>query len=85
VHGSDYNPRLVRWCRESLPFADFRVNGLQPPLPYADGELEFVYAISIFTHLTEALQDAWLQELARVLAPGGTFSSQQRAAPGSTL
>jgi hypothetical protein len=31
------------------------------------------------------LQDAWLQELARVLAPGGTFSSQQRAAPGSTL
>jgi len=73
VHGSDYNPRLVRWCRESLPFADFRVNGLQPPLPYADGELEFIYAISVFTHLTEALQDAWLQELARVLSPGGTL------------
>jgi SAM-dependent methyltransferase len=71
VHGCDYNARLVRWCRRSLPFADFRVSRLSPPLPYEAGELELVYAISVFTHLTEALQHAWMRELERVLAPGG--------------
>jgi SAM-dependent methyltransferase len=71
VQGSDYNPKLVEWCRDALPFANFGVNRLEPPLPFSADELEFVYAISVFTHLPEELQDAWLAELERVLAPGG--------------
>jgi SAM-dependent methyltransferase len=71
VHGCDYNRRLVAWCRRSLPFAEFRVNHLAPPFPYGAGSLDFVYAISVFTHLTEELQHAWMRELERVLAPGG--------------
>jgi hypothetical protein len=30
-----------------------------------------VYALSVFTHLTEELQTAWRDELRRVLRPGG--------------
>jgi SAM-dependent methyltransferase len=71
VHGCDYNPTLVEWCRRSLPFAEFRVNELQPPLPYASAGFDFAYAISVFTHLTEPLQHAWMADLKRVLAPGG--------------
>ncbi len=71
VRGSDYNRRLVAWCRGSLTFAEFRVNQLEPPLPYGTGEFDFVYAISVFTHLTEELQGTWMRELERVLAPGG--------------
>ncbi|HVM17815.1 MAG TPA: class I SAM-dependent methyltransferase [Gaiellaceae bacterium] len=71
VHGSDYNARLVRWCAEHLPFARFARNGGDPPLPYPDGRFDLVYAISVFTHLTEPRQDAWLTELRRVLRPGG--------------
>jgi SAM-dependent methyltransferase len=71
VHGCDYNPTLIEWCREALPFAEFRVNELRPSLPYAAGEFDFVYAISVFTHLTEPLQHAWMADLERVLAPGG--------------
>jgi SAM-dependent methyltransferase len=71
LHGSDYNPRLIDWCRRSLPFADFRVNGLAPPLAYDDESFDFIYALSVFTHLTEELQDQWLVELQRVLAPKG--------------
>jgi SAM-dependent methyltransferase len=73
LHGSDYNPRHVAWCRSALPFAEFRLNGLAPPLPYDSGEFDFVYAISVFTHLTEELQLAWMKELERVLAPGGAL------------
>ncbi len=71
VHGSDFNPKLVAWCRDRLTFATFATNALAPPLSYADGQFGFVYALSVFTHLPESLQEAWMQELRRVLRPGG--------------
>lgn len=71
VHGTDYNPRAVAWCRRHLPFATLYRNHLAPPLPLPDAGFDLVYALSVFTHLPEALQRAWLSELARVLEPGG--------------
>jgi SAM-dependent methyltransferase len=73
LHGCDYNPQLVAWCRENLGFMETRVNGLGPPLPYEDDRFDLVYAISVFTHLTQELTLAWLDELTRVLRPGGTL------------
>jgi SAM-dependent methyltransferase len=71
VHGTDYNPRLVEWCRNALSFADFSTNGLSPPLAYPDAHFDFIYAISVFTHLTADLQIPWMRELERVLVPDG--------------
>jgi SAM-dependent methyltransferase len=71
IVGSDYNARLVAWCRANLPFARFDQNALAPPLRYDDGQFDVVYALSVFTHLPEDLQQRWLRELARVLRPGG--------------
>jgi SAM-dependent methyltransferase len=71
VAGCDIDTRMVDWCRENLPFADVTVTHLQPPLPYADSSFELVYAFSVFTHLAEELQHAWIRECFRVLAPGG--------------
>jgi 2-polyprenyl-3-methyl-5-hydroxy-6-metoxy-1,4-benzoquinol methylase len=71
VVGSDYSPKLVQWCRQNLPFVDVTVNGLAPPLAYKDAEFDLVYALSVFTHLTEDLQVLWMNELSRVLKPGG--------------
>lgn len=71
VTGVDYNPELIEWCRHNLPFGAFEVNRLAPPLAFADGSFDLVYALSVFTHLPESLQAAWLDELARVLRPGG--------------
>jgi 2-polyprenyl-3-methyl-5-hydroxy-6-metoxy-1,4-benzoquinol methylase len=71
VHGSDYNRQLIDWCRGNLRFAQFEVNGLAPPLAYATEQFDLVYALSVFTHLPERLQLAWMSELSRVLRPGG--------------
>jgi SAM-dependent methyltransferase len=71
LHGTDYNPALIAWCARSLPFAGFRVNGLGGGLSYADDTFDLVYALSVFTHLTESLQAFWIRELARVVRPGG--------------
>lgn len=68
-HGCDYNRRLVRWVEEHLPGVDVRVNKADPPLPYEDSSFDFVYALSVLTHLTEETQQAWLADLRRVLRP----------------
>jgi SAM-dependent methyltransferase len=82
LYGCDYNPRLVQWCSEHLPFGAFRVNELEPPLPYDDDSFDFVYSLSIFTHLDAGLQRPWMEELARVVKPGGlllaTFHGRSR-------
>jgi Methyltransferase domain len=52
VHGCDYNVELVAWTRDHLPFAHTAVNELAPPLPYESERFDFLYALSIFTHLT---------------------------------
>lgn len=71
IHGTDLNPTLVQWCRRHLRFGHFDTNALEPPLPFEDGRFGLVYALSVFTHLPEALQIAWMQELRRVLRAGG--------------
>ncbi|GIK73646.1 MAG: hypothetical protein BroJett021_26340 [Chloroflexota bacterium] len=71
LHGTDYNHALIDWCQANLPNIQFTVNELTPPLPYADGQFDFIYAMSVFTHLPEPLQGAWIKELARVTKTGG--------------
>ena len=73
MHGCDSNRRLVDWVQKNLPFVEARRNERTPPLPYRDGSFDFVYAISIFTHLSTEQASAWMAEIKRVLRPGGLF------------
>ncbi len=71
IHGSDYNAGTIAWCRAHVPGIDFAQNGLAPPFAYADGSFDALYAISVFTHLSEPLHRGWLAEIRRILKPGG--------------
>jgi SAM-dependent methyltransferase len=71
VYGCDINPKEVEWCRRHLDFAQVAVNDIAPPLPYSAETFDFVYALSVFTHLDQDLQHAWMRECRRVLKPGG--------------
>jgi ubiquinone/menaquinone biosynthesis C-methylase UbiE len=69
--GVDCNPAMIDWCRRNLDFARFHVNQSDAPLPFEAEKFDLIYARSVFTHLNESLQFAWMQELCRVLKPGG--------------
>jgi SAM-dependent methyltransferase len=71
IHGCDYNPDLVAWCRDKLPFLRTSQNPLLPPAPYVSGSFDLIYALSVFSHLDETLQAAWIAEFRRMLRPGG--------------
>jgi SAM-dependent methyltransferase len=69
--GTDANSKPVEWDSRNLPGIEFSHNALEPPLAYPDGSLDFVYALSVFTHIPLEWQRPWLEELRRVLPPGG--------------
>jgi SAM-dependent methyltransferase len=70
--GTDIDPEAVEWCRTRYSgAARFVTNGELPPLPFPDASYDLVYSVSVFTHLPEGMQFAWLEELRRVARPGG--------------
>jgi SAM-dependent methyltransferase len=69
--GTDANPKPIEWARGNLDGIDFRINQLEPPLPFEDGSFDVIYALSVFTHIPLEWQRPWLEELRRVLRPGG--------------
>ena len=73
VFGSDYNPETIEWCSGNIANVTFSLNHLNPPLSYNANIFDFIYAISVFTHLSEATGLSWAEELFRVLKPGGVL------------
>jgi len=71
LSGSDCSASAIMWCRRSFPFAEFKLNEPGTGLDYDDDQFDFIYAISVFTHLSEAGQFFWMNELTRILKPGG--------------
>ena len=71
LHGCDYNPELVAWCRDNLPFMETAVNAPEPPSPYPANAFDLVYSVSVLTHLTESSQLRWLEDWRRILRPEG--------------
>ena len=70
--GTDVDAEAIAWNRSNYPdHAAWDVNDSKPPLKYADESFDVVVANSVFTHLSEELQFAWLQEIGRVLTPDG--------------
>jgi SAM-dependent methyltransferase len=72
IFGSDIDPEAIGWARAHLAStATFSTNDPDPPLGYQTASFDVVYCNSLFTHLNEQMQFAWLDELARILLPGG--------------
>jgi len=70
--GCDIDGEAIAWDSANLaPLAAFRVNGAMPPTPFAQGQFDAVYSVSVFTHLPEEMQFAWLAGLRRMVRPGG--------------
>jgi SAM-dependent methyltransferase len=71
IFGSDYNHTTVDWCQGNLQNLTCKRNQLEPPLAFSAESMDVIYAISVFTHLSDRLHSAWCNELFRVLRPGG--------------
>jgi len=71
LHGCDYNPLLIQWCRDNLPTVSMQTNLLGKPVPYDANAFDFIYLLSVFTHLTLHEQKNLIAEFHRLLRPKG--------------
>lgn len=68
-YGTDIDEEAISWCRREIHAATFQVNNPLPPLCFPDETFGFIYAVSVFSHLDEDYQVAWLKELKRTAKP----------------
>ncbi len=85
--GIDIHAGMIEWCRVNLAAPGFEFihqDVLSPRLnpsgslhvaPFPDGNFDLVLAVSLFTHLLQDQAEFYLDEIARVLAPDGSFFS----------
>lgn len=71
--GCDIIAKEILWSRNKYPEGKFLVNQAKPPVGFSDGEFDFIYSYSVFTHLSEENHLNWLKELSRILKPGGVM------------
>ncbi len=69
--GIDINQELVDWCKTNISGVTWKLTPSRPPTDLADNSFDFIYGISVFTHLDRDLQTLWLKELDRLIRPGG--------------
>ncbi len=70
--GCDIDGESISWSQSKLGYIGrFSNNPHLPPTEFGNGYFDVIYSVSVFTHLPEELQFAWLCELRRILAPGG--------------
>jgi len=71
IFGTDIDDESISWCKDNIDSVRFSKNNPIPPLNYNPNFFDFIFCISVFTHLNEKLQFKWLDELKRVLKTDG--------------
>lgn len=70
--GLDPDHEAIAWLAENLPGVVVHpLSDLPPAGMIESSSVDLVLSHSVFTHLPEDVQFAWLNELARILKPGG--------------
>jgi SAM-dependent methyltransferase len=73
VHGMDLSEDAVAFCREhnAAPNVTYEAGNAQKLSAISDGEFDVVISFETIEHLPDV--EAYLDEMARILRPGGTF------------
>ncbi len=71
--GCDVNDRMIRFNQAHFPTVTWLVNKPDHPFPIGDSEADFVFSLSVVTHLNEQSISHFFGEVNRILAPGGLF------------
>src|SRR5713101_1862141 len=69
--GIDVDQEVVQWSQENMKFSRFVHGPQEPPLPFTEGQFDFIFTVSVFSHLDEPHCRMWAKELSRVIASGG--------------
>jgi SAM-dependent methyltransferase len=78
LYGIDVDPGFVKLCGELFRTPNFTACGPMPPTHFAPATFGAVSAYSVFSHLAPSAADAWMDEFARIVRPGGIVAFTTR-------
>jgi SAM-dependent methyltransferase len=71
LFGCEPDSLRIVTARQCNPYLNFIQSTYLPPLPLRSSSIDFIAAFSVFSHLDEFAANRWIEEFARILAPGG--------------
>jgi SAM-dependent methyltransferase len=71
VWGLDVASDMIALCQQHFRVCRFELVPPTPPTSLPSASVDVAYSYSVFSHLNEAVANAWVEELARLLKPGG--------------
>lgn len=72
--GCDPNAGTIAWADANLEGIEFFASPLDPPLDLEPGSLDAVMAVSVWSHFGAGAAVRWLEEMARLVRPGGVLA-----------
>jgi 2-polyprenyl-3-methyl-5-hydroxy-6-metoxy-1,4-benzoquinol methylase len=79
LFGVDPAEEVINLCRSSNRWCAFDQIQTKPPTRFQDSTFDLIYSFSVFSHLSEEMQQMWLLELRRVLKAGGLMIATTRS------
>jgi len=76
--GCDPVTDMIKLCKEQNKWARFELTDSTPPLPFKDNSFDLIYSFSVFSHLSEDFHLHILNEISRILKPGGIYITTTR-------
>jgi SAM-dependent methyltransferase len=73
VWGVDHYDKAIEICKQTNQWHNFLQIKPFPPTDFANSTFDLIFAYSVFSHLSEPAQRAWVGEFARLLRPGGVL------------
>jgi SAM-dependent methyltransferase len=71
LYGIDVNSEMIDICLNTVRQGNYSVGTPEPPTKFANNSFDVIYAYSVFSHLSEFVHIKWVEELSRILKPGG--------------
>lgn len=73
IYGCDINDRMIEFNRRHHSGIFFSNIFYHPPTNYDNGYFDFIYALSVFTHIEASCQELWIKEMHRILKDKAVF------------
>ncbi len=76
--GCDPVPEMITLCKSQNKWANFELINPDPPSSFQDNTFDMIYSFSVFSHLSEDFHFKVLEEIKRILKPGGIYMTTTR-------
>jgi ubiquinone/menaquinone biosynthesis C-methylase UbiE len=73
IYGCDINEKMIEFDKQNYKNISYSVVPNTPPTKYGNDHFDLIYALSVFTHIKDSLQELSVKEIYRILKKNGLF------------